>query len=50
MFPSSGMGFSEFFIVCAMGLVGVGLPVVVLALLFLIYKKLGSIEDLLKHK
>jgi hypothetical protein len=50
MFPGSGMGFSEIFIVCIMGLLGVGLPMAVVVLLVLIYKKLGSIEDFLKNK
>jgi hypothetical protein len=50
MFPGSGMGFSELFIVCALGLLGIGLPVAVLVVLVLIYNKLDSIEDLLKNK
>lgn len=50
MFPGSGMGFSEIFIVCIMGLFGLGLPVAVVVLLVLIYNKLGSIEDFLKNK
>jgi len=50
MFPGSGMGFSELFIVCMVGLFGVGLPVAVLVLLVMIYRKLESIETLLKNK
>ena len=50
MFPGSGMGFSEMFVICLMGLVSVGLPVAVLVLLVLIYRKLESIEGILKNK
>jgi hypothetical protein len=50
MFPSSGMGLSELFIVCLAGLFSVGLPVAVLILLVLIYRKLESIESYLKNK
>jgi hypothetical protein len=48
MFPGSGMGFSEFLIVCLVGLFSFGLPVAVLVLLVLIFNKLQSIENLLK--
>jgi len=50
MFPGSGMGFSEMFVICLMGLVSLGLPVAVLVLLVLIYRKLESIEGFLKNK
>ena len=50
MFPGSGMGFSELLIVCLAGLFSVGLPVAVLVLLVLIYRKLESIENLLKKQ
>jgi hypothetical protein len=50
MFPGSGMGFSELFIVCIAGLFSVGLPVAVLVFLVLIYRKLESIEKILKNK
>jgi hypothetical protein len=50
MFPGYGMGLGELFIVCLMGLLSVGLPVAVLVLLVLIYRKLESIEILLKNK
>jgi hypothetical protein len=48
MFPS--IGIPELFISCVVGLLSIGLPVAVLALLFLIYNKLKSIEALLKNK
>jgi hypothetical protein len=50
MFPGSGMGFGELFIICIVGLLSAGLPVAVLVLLILIYKKLESIETTLKNK
>ena len=50
MFPGSGMGFSEMFVISLMGLFSVGLPVAVLVLLVLIYRKLESIEGFLKNK
>jgi hypothetical protein len=50
MFPGQGMGFAEMFVICLMGLFSVGLPVAVLVLLVLIYRKLESIEGILKNK
>lgn len=50
MFPGQGMGFAEMFVICLMGLVSLGLPVAVLALLVLIFRKLESIENILKNK
>jgi len=50
MFPGFGMGMGELFIICIMGLLSVGLPIAVLVLLVLIYRKLESIETLLKNK
>jgi hypothetical protein len=50
MFPGYGMGLGELFIICVIGLLSVGLPVAVLVLLVLIYRKLESIEILLKNK
>lgn len=48
MYPN--LGFSEVFILCVIGLLGVGLPVAVLVLLIMIYKKLESLEGYLKNK
>jgi hypothetical protein len=50
MFPGFGMGMGELFIICIMGSLSVGLPIAVLVLLVLIYRKLESIETLLKNK
>jgi hypothetical protein len=50
MFPGYGMGVGELFIVCIMGLLSVGLPVAVLILMVMIYRKLESIETFLKNK
>jgi hypothetical protein len=50
MFPGSGLGLSELFIICLAGLFSVGLPVAVLVLLVLIYRKLESIESHLRNK
>jgi hypothetical protein len=50
MFPGYGMGLGELFIICVIGLLSVGLPVAVLVLLVLIYRKLESIEILQKNK
>jgi hypothetical protein len=50
MFPGYGMGLGELIIICLMGLVIVGLPIAVVALLVLIYRKLESIEILMKNK
>jgi hypothetical protein len=50
MFPGSGLGLSELFIICLAGIFSIGLPVAVLALLVLIYRKLESIEEHLKNK
>jgi hypothetical protein len=50
MFPGSEWGVSELLILCLMGLLSVGLPVAVVVLLVMIYKKLESIEGFLKNK
>ena len=44
------LGFSEVFILCVIGLFSIGLPVAVLVLLIMIYKKLESMESYLKNK
>jgi hypothetical protein len=46
MFPH--FGFAELLTTCLVGLLSVGLPVAVLVFLYLIYGRLGNIEDLLK--
>jgi hypothetical protein len=50
MFPGYGMGLGELFIVCLVGLFSVGLPVAVLVLMVMIYRKLESIETFMKNK
>ena len=46
----TNFGFSEMFILCVAGLFSVGLPVAILVLLVLIYRKLEHIEGYLKNK
>lgn len=44
------MGIVELLITCFVGLLGIGLPVAVLVVLYLVYKKLEHIEQLLDRK
>ena len=45
-----GYGLGEMVIVFFVGLLSIGLPVVVIVLLVMLYKKAQSIEELLKGK
>jgi chromate transport protein ChrA len=45
-----GYGLGELLIVFVVGLLSIGLPVVVIVLLVMLYKKAQSIEELLKGK
>jgi hypothetical protein len=48
MYPRIGV--AEVLLSCLIGLIGVGLPVSMLVLLFMIYNKLKSIEESLKKE
>jgi len=48
MYPRIGV--AEVLLSCLIGLIGVGLPVTMLVLLFMIYNKLKSIEESLKKE
>ena len=48
MYPR--LGVTEVLLSCLIGLIGVGIPVTMLVLLFMIYNKLKSIEGALKKE
>jgi hypothetical protein len=48
MYPR--LGVAEVLLSCLIGLIGVGIPVTMLVLLFMIYNKLKSIEGALKKE
>jgi hypothetical protein len=48
MYPR--LGLMEIVISCIVGLIGLGLPVAILVLLYMIYDKVKSIEELLKKE
>jgi len=48
MYPR--LGLIEFLTSCTLALIGIGLPVTILVMLFLLFRKLKDIEGLLKKE